>query len=194
MTNKVAVFISGRGSNLSSILSSATIYNFSVCCVVSSRDDAPGLGFAKEKNIPFYIAQKGNDAEDKILFFLQKYKPDLVCLAGFMKILSANFINALKCKIINIHPSLLPSFKGLNAQKQALDSGVKIAGCTVHFVNEDVDSGAIIIQAAVPVLKNDTLQTLSQRILQAEHKCYPLAIDKVLNRSNLEDYLFLLNN
>ncbi len=155
-----------------------------VAVVISNRSDAKGLDFARERGLTHVtIPSKGLDREvyDRIVIEeLLKYQVDLVILAGFMRLLSATFIRQFAGRILNIHPSLLPAFAGLDAQHQAFEHGVKIAGCTVHFVDEDLDSGPIILQSATPVLDTDTVESLSARILTEEHRIYPEAIGKIL--------------
>lgn len=160
---------------------------FSVALVISNKPDAAGISIAHTYGIDTRICT----SEEEILTVLSYVKVDLICLAGFMKILSKDFISRVGCDIINIHPSLLPSFRGLNAQAEALAAGVKIAGCTVHYVTPEVDAGKIIVQGAVPVLKNDTVKSLSERILKAEHKCFPIAVEKVLTDNVEEDFIIL---
>ena len=184
----MAILISGRGSNMNAILSAhlnSTLKYIQPCVVISNKNDAPGLKIAKEK---FSIAtevilsngKRGWEYDKEIVSVLKKYhvypSNGIVCLAGYMRILSPEFVREYKLRILNIHPSLLPSFKGLHAQKQAVDYGVKLSGCTVHFINDDVDTGPIILQESVPVYSNDTEEDLSNRILQLEHKLYPLAL------------------
>ncbi|MFV9838846.1 MAG: phosphoribosylglycinamide formyltransferase [Aaplasma endosymbiont of Hyalomma asiaticum] len=175
---KVGVLISGRGSNLEALARSCAHEAFPayISCVISNNATARGLSVAQSYNIKSYVVStKPLDAE-RVSFILQEHQVDLVCLAGFMSILPEKFIEDWNHRIINIHPSLLPSFKGLNAQKQAFLAGVKIAGCTVHYVYPELDAGPIIMQAAVPVLCSDTVNSLSERILAAEHKCYSEAV------------------
>ncbi|CAN5280613.1 phosphoribosylglycinamide formyltransferase [soil metagenome] len=180
---KIGILISGRGSNMLAIIEavqSGLISDSEVAVVISDKADAQGLEKAKSCNIETLIVEKNgrrraeHDAE--IIAELQKRNIELVCLAGYMRLLSKEFIRAFPNKIINIHPSLLPSFKGLDAQKQAIDYGVKVSGCTVHFVDEDLDHGAIIAQKVVEVKDDDTPETLSARILQYEHALYVEAI------------------
>ncbi len=180
---KLGVLISGRGSNLQSIIDhiEAGKIPAKIEVVISDKKEAYGLERAKRHGIEaLFIDPKAypsrEEFEKAVGDELEKRGVELICLAGFMRILSPYFVNRFKNRIINIHPALLPSFPGLHGQKQALDYGVKIAGCTVHFVDEGVDSGPIIIQAAVPVYDDDTEDTLSARILRYEHKIYPMAI------------------
>jgi len=180
---KTAVLISGRGSNLRSLIKNCKRKNFpaKISLVISDNPHAPGLSYAFEEKIQTKII--GKKSFDRELHqTLLEHKIKFICLAGFMRLLSPYFINKWSGKIINIHPSLLPSFKGLNAQKRAIQKGVKIAGCTVHFVNSEMDAGPIIIQAAVPVLNNDDESKLSKRILTQEHKIYPEALRLVANK------------
>src|SRR5690606_29356265 len=178
----------GRGSNMDAILAavkSGKIRNAQPSVVISNKPDAAGLKIASEKyQVPTKVIPpeglKGWDYDHKIVAALKEHgvtpESGLVCLAGFMRIISPEFVRQYRMRIINIHPALLPSFPGLHAQKQALDAGVKITGCTVHFVDEGVDSGPIILQRAVPVMDNDTEDTLSARILEQEHQLYPEAV------------------
>ena len=186
--NKIncAVFISGRGSNLKSILkySKKKSSKFVVKLIISNRRDAKGIFFAKEKKIEFKIINYKNieKAEKSILKYLKKQKIKFIFLAGFMRILSKNFINKFENRIINIHPSLLPKYKGLNTHKRAIQNKEKFSGCTVHFVNERLDSGKIILQKKIKILKLDTTKSLAKRILKEENKIYPIAINKVLSK------------
>ncbi len=189
---RLGVLLSGRGSNFYSILKnieSGFIKNARIVVVLSDKQDANGLKTARENNIDsYFISPKFLTREqyDKLLIEkLMQYRVDFVILAGFMRILSSDFIKAFKGKILNIHPALLPAFKGLNAQKQAIESGVKFSGATVHFVTEELDGGPIVMQSVVPVLKNDTQISLSERILKTEHKIYPLAI-KLITEGKIE--------
>ena len=184
---KLGVLLSGRGSNFEAIARNVAAEKLEaeIAIVLSNRENAPGLEISREMGIPaLAIPSKGMDREDydKLLVAkLREYDVDLVCLAGYMRLLSAGFVRAFEGKILNIHPSLLPAFPGLDAQHQAIDHGVKIAGCTVHFVDEFLDSGPIILQAAVPVLDEDTPETLSVRILEQEHRIYTEALRIVLS-------------
>jgi phosphoribosylglycinamide formyltransferase 1 len=184
---KLAILISGRGTNMKAILQSiqtSDLTGVEATVVISNDPQAKGLAIAKEFNVSTEIlanSELKGWAYDKDLFsLLQKYNVTptngLVCLAGYMRILSREFVDIYKMRIINIHPSLLPSFPGLHAQKQALEYGVKVTGCTIHFVDEKVDSGFIILQQSVKVLDSDSEATLSERILREEHKLYPQAI------------------
>ncbi len=179
---RLGILISGRGSNFEAIANSIARKKLDaeIAIVISNRANAPGLDIARERGIPLrVIASAGleRDAYDKLLIEeLQTHQVDLVCLAGFMRLLSASVIRAFPNRVLNIHPSLLPAFTGLDAQRQALEYGVRIAGCTVHFVDEFLDSGPIVIQSAVPVLEGDTVESLSARILVQEHLIYSKAI------------------
>lgn len=179
---RLGVLISGRGSNFEAISSSIAKRKLDaeIAIVISNRASAAGLDVARERGIPMrVIASAGRDREsyDKILIDeLKTHEVDMVCLAGFMRLLSADFVRAFPNRVLNIHPSLLPAFPGLDAQRQALEHGVKITGCTVHLVDEFLDSGPIVIQSAVPVLDADTVESLSARILSQEHLIYSKAI------------------
>ena len=180
-----AVFISGRGSNLKSILkySKKKLSKINIKLVVSNKSNAQGIVFAKKNKIKFIIInyKNINKAEKKIFYHLKKYKIKYIFLAGFMKILSKNFINKFKNKILNIHPSLLPKYKGLNTHERAIKNKEKFSGCTIHFVNEKLDSGKIILQKKVKILKLDTPESLAKKIIKIENKLYPIAINKVLS-------------
>lgn len=185
----LAILISGRGSNMAAILSSIQrriIKNVRPSIVISNKSNAPGLRIASEKfNIPakeiVRNGLKGWDYDQRIVSILRDYgvtpSLGLICLAGFLRIMSPEFVRAYKMRIMNIHPSLLPAFPGLHAQKQAIEYGVKVTGCTVHFVDEGLDSGPIIAQKVVPVFDSDTEETLSSRILKQEHKLYIKSIN-----------------
>lgn len=184
---RLGVLLSGRGSNFEAIADSveAGKIDASIGLVISNRAEARGLERAKERGFKaLCIPSRGLDREvyDRMLIEeLRRENIDLVCLAGYMRLLSAVFIREYPMRILNIHPSLLPAFPGLDAQHQAVDYGVKISGCTVHFVDEHLDAGPIVLQAAVPVLDSDTAGTLSERILKEEHRIYPEAIQIVLS-------------
>src|SRR5579863_6576013 len=187
MNKRIGVLLSGRGSNFEALadsIAAARIPNAEIAIVVSNREGAPGLERAQSRGIPARaIPSKGLEREAydrQVVAVLQEYRVDLICLAGYMRLLSPYFVAAFPQRILNIHPSLLPSFPGLESQKQALEYGVKFAGCTVHFVDENLDAGPIIIQAVVPVEDGDTEDTLSARILKEEHRIYSEAVKMVL--------------
>lgn len=176
---KVVILISGRGTNLQALLKAALPCD--IAAVISNRADAKGLDIAKSHGIPTAVIEH-RDYPDRGSFdaalarVIDTYAPDIVALAGFMRILSAGFVSRYHGRLINIHPSLLPAYTGLDTHARALQDGVKIHGCTVHFVTHDLDHGPIIIQAAVPVLRDDTAQTLAARVLHEEHRIYAQAI------------------
>jgi len=178
----IAVLVSGRGSNLQAIMDAIDRgeINGRIVAVVSNRKDAYALERARQRNIPaIFIDHRRKarkDFEEEIIQALKPYSPDLIVLAGFMRILTPHFVSAYRGRIMNIHPALLPSFPGTHAQKDALEWGVKVTGCTVHFVDEVTDHGPIIIQRAVEVMENDTVETLAARILEQEHKAFPEAV------------------
>ena len=182
---KTAVFISGTGSNLKSLIKFSKIKKspISINLIVSNDSKSKGLQYGKIFKIKkkIFDFKKKHIDEKKILFELKKNRIDLICLAGFMKILSKTFINNFNGKILNIHPSLLPKFKGLNTHERAIRNKEKYSGCTVHFVNSKLDSGKIILQDKVRINKNETPKTLAKKILAKEHKLYPKAILKVFN-------------
>ncbi len=182
---KTAIFISGTGSNLKNLIhfSKEKRSPISINLIVTNNKKAKGLRFAKIFNIQkkVYDFKKKSSAEKKILLELKKNEITLICLAGFMKVLSKNFIRNFEGKILNIHPSLLPKFKGLNTHERVLNNNEKYSGCTVHFVNYKLDSGKIILQKKVKIKKNDTPKKLAKRILIEEHKLYPKAILKTFN-------------
>ena len=184
----LAIFISGRGSNMESILKAIKKNKSPInpAVVISNRSDARGLEIAKKLGVKTEVIEsnglKGGSwkYDSKLVGVLEKYKVtpqnSLICLAGFMRIMSPEFIKHYKGRILNIHPAILPSFPGLHSQRQALDYGVKYSGCTVHFVDEGVDTGPIILQSIVNVRDDDTEESLSKRILKQEHKIYPKAV------------------
>lgn len=186
----LGILISGRGSNMVALVDavkSGEIPDSRVAVVISDKPNAAGLEKARERGVEtVVIERRGRTREEhdaEIIAELKSRDIGLICLAGYMRLLSCDFIQAFPDKIINIHPSLLPSFPGLDPQKQALEHGVKITGCTVHFVNEDLDAGPIILQKAVDVRDDDTVDTLSARILEQEHQAYVEAVKMViLNR------------
>jgi phosphoribosylglycinamide formyltransferase 1 len=183
---RLGILISGRGSNFEAIaenVANGTI-DAEIGVVIANRAEAPGLAAARARGLnAVCLPSKGLDREvydRQLVEQLRKNAIDLVCLAGFMRLLSAGFIREFPNRILNIHPSLLPAFPGLDAQHQALAHGVKLTGCTVHFVDQDLDAGPIVVQAAVPVHDDDTVDTLSARILKEEHRIYSEAIRIVL--------------
>ena len=179
---KICVFVSGNGSNLKSLYkfsqSKKSIYK--IILVVSNKAKAKGLLFSTQKKIKSIAIENDKKTfESKSLKLLQKEKVDILCLAGFMRILSSNFVRKLKIPIINIHPSLLPKFKGLNTHQRAIDNNEKFSGCTVHYVTEKLDSGKIIAQKKVKILKKDTAKSLAKKILKLEHKLLPQTLDDI---------------
>ncbi len=186
---KIGILISGRGSNMIAIvdaIAGGEISGANVAVVISDKADAAGLDKARERGVETAVVERNgrtrveHDAE--IISELRKRGVELVCLAGYMRLLSAEFVQAFPDRIINIHPSLLPAFPGLDAQKQAFDAGVETTGCTVHFVDEELDHGPVILQKKLPVLDGDTVETLSARILEHEHRLYVDAIKKLFTR------------
>lgn len=180
---RVAILISGRGSNMQSLVNAARAkdYPAKIVLVASNRPEAQGLAWAKSKKIPVvaldHKAHRSRDAfESELQKALVAAEVDFIALAGFMRLMTPAFVERWRNRMINIHPSLLPSFKGLHAHERALEQGVKIAGCTVHFVRPEMDTGPIIAQAAVPVLTGDTPVALASRVLEAEHRLYPEAL------------------
>jgi phosphoribosylglycinamide formyltransferase 1 len=187
MKKRIGVLLSGRGSNFVALADSVVaglIPNAEIAIVLSNREGAAGIERAKERGLPTrVIASKGLEREAfdrQVVAALHESKVDLICLAGYMRLLSPYFVAAFPNRILNIHPSLLPSFPGLESQRQALEYGVKFAGCTVHFVDENLDAGPIVLQAVVPVKDDDTDATLSERILAEEHLIYSQAVKIVL--------------
>ena len=185
----LGILLSGRGSNFEAIaknVAAGKIRDANIAIVISNRADAGGIAKAREFGLEtLVLPSKGKAREDhdrEVVAALQKHKVDLVCLAGYMRLLSHWFVKQFPHRILNIHPSLLPAFPGLEAQEQAFAYGVKVAGCTVHFVDEELDHGPIIVQKAIPALESDDEHTLAARILEQEHLAYSEAIDLVLNR------------
>ncbi len=180
---RVGILISGRGSNMVALIDAmrSGAVRAEPAIVISNEPQAPGLELARRRGVPVAVldhrvAASRRDHERRVIETLQAHRVDLVCLAGYMRLLSPLFVSAYGGRLLNVHPSLLPAFPGLDAQKQALDHGVKVTGCTVHLVDEECDHGPIVLQAAVPVLEDDTAETLSQRILEQEHRIYPRAV------------------
>jgi len=187
MKKRIAVLLSGRGSNFEALaesVSAGRIPNAEIAIVIGNQPEALGLKRAEARGIPVrMIPSKGlqREAYDRqVAAVLEEHKADLICLAGYMRLLSPYFVAAFPQRILNIHPSLLPSFPGLEAQRQAVEHGVKFAGCTVHFVDENLDAGPIILQAVVPVEDTDDEHALSERILQEEHRIYSEAVKIIL--------------
>ncbi|EJF90148.1 phosphoribosylglycinamide formyltransferase [Bartonella melophagi] len=183
MKKKVIIFISGNGSNMVSLAkaSKQTDYPAKIIAVICDKPHAGGIEKARANGLPIHIVDRKNYPtkeahEESILTILAQYQPDIICLAGYMRLISPHFIKPYEGRILNIHPSLLPSFKGLNTHERVLQAGIKITGCTVHLVTEEMDEGKILAQAAVPVCPNDTPEMLAQRVLQVEHKLYPQAL------------------
>jgi phosphoribosylglycinamide formyltransferase-1 len=195
MKKRVAILISGRGSNMMALVEAARAadYPAEIVAVISSRPDAPGLAWAQAQGLRAaaidHKAYPTREAfDDAVHAALTEARADLIALAGFMRIQSAGFVERWQGRQLNIHPALLPLFKGLHPHEQALEAGVKISGCTVHFVTADMDSGPIVAQAAVPVLDADTPEALAARILEAEHRLYPFALALVASgRARIED-------
>ena len=187
----IAILISGRGSNMVALIDavrSGEIPGSEIAVVISDKPNAAGLEKARERNIrTVVIERRGRTREEhdaEIIAELKRRDVELVCLAGYMRLLSCDFISAFPDRIVNIHPSLLPAFPGLDAQRQALEHGVKISGCTVHFVNEALDAGPIILQRTVKVRDDDTVESLSARILEQEHLAYVEAVKRLVTEKS----------
>jgi phosphoribosylglycinamide formyltransferase-1 len=202
MKKRIGVLLSGRGSNFEAIAASVEagrIPNAEIAIALSNQENAPGLDRARARGIPARaIPSKGLEREAydrQVVAALQEKGVELVCLAGYMRLLSPYFVRAFPNRILNIHPSLLPAFPGLEAQRQALEHGAKFSGCTVHFVDERLDAGPIILQAVVPIEDGDTPDTLSERILREEHRIYSEAVRIVLEgRYRIEGRRVLVNS
>jgi phosphoribosylglycinamide formyltransferase-1 len=186
--HRLGILLSGRGSNFLAIakaINEQRLLGAEIAVVLSNIADAPGLAAAHALQLPAFAipsaGRKRSEHDAEMIARLHQHKVDLVCLAGYMRIISPAFVAAFRNRILNVHPSLLPAFPGLDAQRQALDYGAKVAGCTVHFVDEAVDHGVIILQKTVTVNDDDTAETLSTRILEQEHLAYPEAISRVLS-------------
>ena len=183
---KLAVLISGSGTNLQALIDACAEadYPARISLVISNRENAGGLERAKAAGLPTLVIRhtkfaKRDDFDRALTEALEPANVDLICLAGFMRVLGHNFVDHWRDRLINIHPALLPSFKGLHTHKRALEAGVRITGCTVHYVRAEVDVGPIVAQAAVPVLPGDTEDSLAQRVLEQEHRIYPLAVELI---------------
>jgi phosphoribosylglycinamide formyltransferase-1 len=187
---RLAVLLSGRGSNFEAIadaVDSGRIPDASIVAVVSDVPEARGLARARERGLPAFSVDRGRYAsraahEAEVLRVLEEARPDLVCLAGYMRILSPEFVSRYRSRILNIHPSLLPKYAGLSPQRRALEAGERVSGCTVHVVEEGTDTGPVVLQRRVPIEPGDTEERLSARILEQEHITYPEAIARVLAR------------
>jgi phosphoribosylglycinamide formyltransferase-1 len=186
--HRLGILLSGRGSNFLAIakaINQQRLLGAEIAVVLSNIADAPGLAAAHALQLPAFAipsaGRKRGEHDAEMIARLHQHKVDLVCLAGYMRIISPAFVAAFRNRILNVHPSLLPAFPGLDAQRQAFDYGAKVAGCTVHFVDEAVDHGVIILQKTVTVNDDDTAETLSTRILEQEHLAYPEAISRVLS-------------
>ncbi|OLL39450.1 phosphoribosylglycinamide formyltransferase [Bartonella henselae] len=191
MKKQIVVFISGNGSNMVALVkaSKQKEYPAEIIAVICDNPHAKGIEKARDNHLPIHIIDRKDyptkEAYEEYIFkVLAKYQPDLICFAGYMRLISSRFVKLYEGKILNIHPSLLPSFKGLKTHERVLQAGVKITGCTVHLVTEDMDSGKILAQAAVPICPNDTADSLAQRVLKAEHKLYPEALKAFIEGNN----------
>jgi phosphoribosylglycinamide formyltransferase-1 len=187
-THRLGILLSGRGSNflaISEAIEQGRIANARIAVVISNRRDAPGISLAQNKGLATEVIEpRGRpraEHDADIIASLQAHQVDLVCLAGYMRLLSVSFVRAFPQRILNIHPSLLPAFPGLAAQRQALEYGVTVSGCTVHFVDEELDHGVIVVQKTVPVFSGDDEHSLAARIIVQEHAAYAEAIDRVLS-------------
>jgi len=185
---RLGILLSGRGSNFIAIadaITSGKLQGAEIAVVISNKADAPGIAAARERGLSTHVIEargrRRSEHDAEIIACLREHHVDLVCLAGYMRLLSPEFVRAFPQRILNIHPSLLPAFPGLDAQRQALEYGVKVSGCTVHFVDEQLDHGVIVLQKTVSVLDEDTAETLSARILEQEHIAYTEAIARVLS-------------
>lgn len=188
MTKRLGILLSGRGSNFLAIadaIRERRLAGAEIAVVLSNREDAPGLAAARDRGLPTFAVlaagRKRAEQDAEMVARLHQHSVDLVCLAGYMRLLSPGFVAAFPNRILNIHPSLLPAFPGLDAQAQAVRYGVKITGCTVHFVDEQLDHGAIVLQRAIEVDDNDTAESLAARLLEQEHIAYAEAITRVLS-------------
>jgi phosphoribosylglycinamide formyltransferase-1 len=185
---KLGVLISGRGTNLQALIAAASEGRLGgeICVVISNVESAPGLERARRAGIPALFrdhrGRRRDEFDRELVEILRRHGADLVCLAGYMRLLSSEFIRSFQGRILNVHPSLLPAFPGMDAQRQAWTHGVKVSGATVHIVDEGLDSGPIVVQEAVGVLDSDTPETLAARILEVEHRIYPTAVRLLLER------------
>jgi phosphoribosylglycinamide formyltransferase-1 len=198
---RAAVLISGRGSNLQALIESCARPGVSakIALVLSDRADAAGLEHARAAGVPVQVLERGRfgqreDLDHALCGILRAAGIEIVCLAGFMRILGPAFVERWRDRVLNVHPSLLPAFRGLDVHRRVLEAGVRFAGCTVHFLRADVDAGPIIVQGVVPVHQDDTEATLAARVLAAEHRCYPLALELVASgRARVEGERVLID-
>lgn len=194
MKKRIVILISGSGSNMVSLINATLEKDFpaEVVGVISDNQNAGGIEKAKSFNIPVEVVERKNFAnkdsfEIDLLSKINNFKPDIICLAGFMRLISSRLISPYEGRILNIHPALLPLFKGLHTHQRALDAGMKISGCTVHLVTEGMDEGHILGQAAVPILRNDTAETLAKRVLKVEHQLFPAVLKTFIDNQYAVD-------
>ena len=194
MKKRIVILISGSGSNMVSLINATLEKDFpaEVVGVISDNQNAGGIGKAKSFNIPVEVVERKNFAdkdsfEIDLLSKINNFKPDIICLAGFMRLISSRLISPYEGRILNIHPALLPLFKGLHTHQRALDAGMKISGCTVHLVTEAMDEGHILGQAAVPILRDDTAETLAKRVLKVEHQLFPAVLKTFIDNQYAVD-------
>ncbi|WP_273760137.1 phosphoribosylglycinamide formyltransferase [Bartonella sp. ML70XJBT.G] len=191
MKKRIVVFISGNGSNMVALANACKQkeYPAEIVAIICDNPHAAGIEKACHHNLPVHVVDRKSyptkEAHEEAIFtVLAQHQPDLLCFAGYMRLISSRFVKLYEGRILNIHPSLLPSFKGLNTHERVLQAGVKISGCTIHLVTEDMDAGKILAQAAVPVFLSDTIESLAQRVLKAEHILYPLALKNFIEGEN----------
>ena len=194
MKKRIVILISGSGSNMVSLINATLEKDFpaEVVGVISDNQNAGGIEKAKSFNIPVEVVERKNFAnkdsfEIDLLSKINNFKPDIICLAGFMRLISSRLISPYEGRILNIHPALLPLFKGLHTHQRALDAGMKISGCTVHLVTEGMDEGHILGQAAVPILRDDTAETLAKRVLKVEHQLFPVVLKTFIDNQYAVD-------
>lgn len=194
MKKRIVILISGSGSNMVSLINATLEKDFpaEVVGVISDNQNAGGIEKAKSFNIPVEVVERENFAnkdsfETDLLSKINNFKPDIICLAGFMRLISSRIISPYEGRILNIHPALLPLFKGLHTHQRALDAGMKISGCTVHLVTEGMDEGHILGQAAVPILRDDTAETLAKRVLKVEHQLFPAVLKTFIDNQYAVD-------
>ncbi len=194
MKKRIVILISGGGSNMVSLINATLKNDFpaEVVGVISDNQNAGGIEKAKSYNIPVEVVERKNFAdkdnfEIDLLSKINNFEPDIICLAGFMRLISSRLISPYEGRILNIHPALLPLFKGLHTHQRALDAGMKISGCTVHLVTEGMDEGHILGQAAVPILRDDTAETLAKRVLKVEHQLFPAVLKAFIDNQYVVD-------